>query len=51
MIGVVLEQAPDQSADGNSGVGSGIALVRNPANEVVGLEIINCALQIPLGSG
>jgi hypothetical protein len=51
VISVMLEQAPDQSPDGNSGILGWIALVHDPANHVVWVEVINRALQIFLGSG
>ena len=35
VISVVLEQPPDQSPDGYSGIGVWIALVRDPAIEIV----------------
>jgi hypothetical protein len=48
VISVVLEQAPDQSPDGNSGRDGWIALVRDPANKIVGLEVIDRPLEILL---
>ena len=50
VISVVLEQAPDQRADGNAGIGRWIALVPDPANQVNRVEVVNRALQILLCS-
>ena len=51
VISVVLEQAPDQSSDSNSGTDTRIALVPDPANQVNRVEVINRPFQILLCSG
>jgi hypothetical protein len=51
VIGVVLEQAPDQSPDSDSGTGACIALVPDPANQVNRVDVINRVFQIFLCSG
>lgn len=51
VISVMLEQPPDQSPDGYSGIGVWIALVRDPVNHVIWVEVINRALEILLGRG
>jgi len=51
VIGVVLEQTSDQSADRNSGGGGWITVVADPVNQVFWVEVINGALEIFLGRG
>ncbi|MDP9202661.1 MAG: hypothetical protein M3P26_12110, partial [Gemmatimonadota bacterium] len=51
VIGVVLQKATDHGSDGEAGPERGIALVADPAQEIVGLERVDGALEVLLRRG
>src|SRR5437762_4536072 len=50
VVGVMLEEPTDQRADGDASAGGRIALVADPANEVVGVQGFDRSLQLFLRS-